>query len=89
MKKSPSYVLPIASLFCAAFVYVAQEMNGASTGCLTAILIFTSLGLAIAALIRTSNAPADESFDAEPLWDSSPNMRNIWAPDFSIISRSF
>lgn len=75
MKKSQNYVLPIASLFCAAFVYVAQEMSSASTGCLTAILIFTSLGLAIAALISTSNAPAEDSFETKGLWDAIAKLR--------------
>ncbi|MBL0212172.1 MAG: hypothetical protein IPQ13_14865 [Holophagaceae bacterium] len=75
MSKSSNYVLPIASLCCAAFVYVAQQMSGASTGCLTAILIFTSLGLAIAALIRTSNAPVDENFDAKALWEAIAKLR--------------
>ncbi len=76
MKKSPSYALPVVSIVISFWVLAAQEMRGTSTGCGTAFFILLSLGLAITAIVRTSNSQVEDGVDTKPLWDAISKLRD-------------
>ncbi|MBL0313743.1 MAG: DUF2339 domain-containing protein [Holophagaceae bacterium] len=75
MKKSPAYTLSILSLLIAIWAFIAEQFHATSNSCGTSLLIFTSVALAIVSIIRNVKAPADEGFDAKPLWDAIAKLR--------------